>query len=89
MAKKKPAVSTGTGAKPVKHSAYPFDNLQKKGDWFGVADRTREGSLRSQASKQAKARKVVYKVQRVAKGVEPFNLKRDGVVVIFQAYVTE
>lgn len=89
MPKNKPDISTGTGAKPLTRSAYPFDTLRKKGDWFGVAGRELEGSVRSQASKQQKARGVKYKVQRVTKGEEPFNLKRDGVVVIFQAYATE
>ena len=85
---KKPAIKTGTGAKPVKRSAYPFDTLQKKGDWFGIEDRKREGSLRSQASKNQKSRGVRYKVQRVDKGEKPFELARDGVVVIFEHYTT-
>lgn len=86
--KNKPVITTGTGAKPVKRSAYPFDTLQKKGDWFGIADRKREGSLRSQASKNQKVRGVRYKVQRVEKGQEPFKLAKDGVIVMFDSYIT-
>lgn len=82
----KPEITSGTGAKRVKRSAYPFDTLRKKGDWFGVADRSREGSLRSQASKQQKARGVKYNVQRVEKGQKPFDLTKDGIVVIFDRY---
>lgn len=89
MPKRKPSITTGTGAKPVKRSAYPFDDLKKPTDWFAIEGREREGSLRSQASKQQKTRSVKYTVSRVDKGVEPYKLKRDGLVVVFDHYITK
>lgn len=85
----KPEITTGTGAKPVKRTTYPFDTLQKAGDWFGVADKAREGSVRAQASKNQKSRGVKYKVQRVKKGQPPYKLAKDGVVVLFDSYTTD
>lgn len=86
---KKAAIKTGSGAMRVSRASYPFDTLKKKGDWFGVADRHRASSLRSQASKNGKARGVKYHVQLVDKGQEPFKLTKDGVVVMFDSYLNE
>jgi hypothetical protein len=89
MAKTKPRVphiKTGHRARPQKRWTYPFETLQKKDDWFGVADMARENSVRAQASKNMKARGVKYRVQRVTKGEEPYKLAADGVVVIFDSY---
>ena len=89
MAKTKPRepdITTGDRARPQKRWTYPFETLQKKNDWFGVSDMKRENSVRAQASKNMKARGVRYRVQRVAKGEEPYRLKADGVVVIFDSY---
>ncbi len=88
MPKRKPSIKTGTGAKRVKRSAYPFDTLEKPTDWFAIEGREKEASLRSQASKQQKARGVKYSVNRVEKGVDPYKLKRDGLVVIFDHFIT-
>lgn len=87
MPAKKPKIVSGRGAKPEKRRwSYPFDTLKKKGDWFGVPDMSRENSVRSQASKNQKLRHVHYSVNRVKKGEDPYKLKADGIVVLFESY---
>ena len=42
---------------------YPWDRLKKPGDSFVWKERDHERSLRSQANKQGKKRRVVYSVK--------------------------
>lgn len=89
--KETPAITVHSGL-AAKKRKYPFDDLKKPGDYFIVAGKDLEKSVRTQAYKNQSTRSVRYNVNRVKKGdvlSDKTRIKSDGVIVRFDSYITE
>lgn len=62
-------IEMGSGLKPKSRNIYPFHKLKKKGDYFVWPRKQDDHSLRVQASRQKRVKRINFTVRRTPKGI--------------------